>query len=127
MIVQISLSGNLFVFGKKSVSPAFAEKCFYHLLLVSFIVQKKFSWKNLIRNKMFSWRKNKTSFISSWFLLHLDFEQKLFPIFQLSFYFFAFVVLSLSSFSILFFCCLSSFSEFSKQKSFSKKTLSVNL
>ena len=42
MIVQISLSGNLFVFRKKSVSPAFAEKCFYHLLLVSFVVQKKF-------------------------------------------------------------------------------------
>ena len=105
MIVQISLSGNLFVFGKKSVSPAFAEKCFYHLLLVSFIVQKRFSWKNLIR-KVFSWRKTKLllsplDFCSIFILSKISslfFSVLLF--FQLSCYLFFLLFL------IVFFWCL---------------------
>ena len=119
MIVQISLSGNLFVFRKKSVSPAFAEKCFYHLLLVSFIVQKKFSWK-ISFDKIVFLKKNKTSFISSWFLLHLYFEQKLFSIFQCPFIFQLSCYLFFLLFLIVFFLCLFFQTKNGIKKSFEK-------
>ena len=70
--------------------------------------------------------KKKTSFISSWFCAILS-QEKLFPIFQLSFKFFVFVFLCFF-FSCSVFLVSFIFFEFSKQKSFSKKkTLSVNL
>ena len=55
MIVQISLSGNLFVFRKNpSLQPLHKNVFFNHLLLVSFIVQKKFFLKKISFEKMFS-------------------------------------------------------------------------
>ena len=121
MIVQISLSGNLFVFRKKSVSPAFAEKCFYHLLLVSFIVQKKFSWKNLSK-KLFSWRKTKL------LLSPLDFCS-IFILSKNSFLFFSvllFFQLSCYLFFLLFLIVFSGVC-FSKQKNGVKKSFEKHI
>ena len=84
MIVQISLSGNLFVLKKNPSLQPFKKNVFCHLLLVSFIVRKKFSWKNLIRKIVFL---KKTRL----FLSPLDFcfsfilSKNSFAIFQLSF------------------------------------------
>ena len=106
MFVPISLSGNLFVFRKNPSLQPLQKNVFVisFLCLLSF---KKSFLEKISFEKIVFLKKNKTSFISSWFLLHLYSEQKLFSIFQLSFIFFAFVVLSLfSSFSVRFFWCL---------------------
>ena len=113
MIVQISLFGNLFVLKKKTVSPAFAENCFYHLLLVSFIVRKKFSWKNLIRKNCFLEEKQKLllsplDFCSIFFL-----RAKTLFYFPIVLLFFAFVVF----FSFFFFCLFFSGVCFPNEKS----------
>ena len=63
-----------------------------------FIVRKKVFLKKISFGKN-CFLEKETSFISSWFLLHLFFEQKLFSIVQLSFYFFCVCCV----FSFLFF------------------------
>ena len=97
MIVQISLSGNPFVFRKKFVSPAFAEKCFLSSPSCVFHRSKKVFLKKSHLKKLFSWRKTKLLLSPRDFCSIFIFSKKLFSIFQLSFYFFAFVVLSLFS------------------------------
>ena len=78
--VQISFFGNLFVFRKISVSPAFSEKvCFYYLLLVFFHLKIDF-----LKNRH---RKNGVLEKKKLFLSPLDFSfllKKLISIFQLS-------------------------------------------
>ena len=104
MVVQISLSGNPFVFRKKIRLSSVCRKMFFIISFLCLSSFKKSFLEKISFEKIVFLKKNKTSFISSWFLLHLYFQQKLFSIFQLSFYFFAFVVLSLfSSFSDRFF------------------------
>ena len=66
--------------------------------------------------------KKKNFFYLLLILLH-SFSRKLFPIFQLSFNFFVFVFFCLSSFSILFVWCLSSFLSFPNKKASQKKNL----
>ena len=102
MIVQISLSGNLFVFGKNPSLQHLQKNVFIISFLCLSSFKKGFLEKISFEKSVFL-KKNKTSFISSWFLLHLYFEQKLFSIFQCPFIF-SIVVLSLfSSFSDRFF------------------------
>ena len=100
---------------------SFCRKMFLPSPSCVFHRSKKVFLKNLIRKIVFL-KKNITSFISSWFLLRLYFEQKLFSIFQLSFYFFAFVVLSLfSSFSVRFFLVSVFPNKKSEKKNLSRK------
>ena len=70
IFVQISFCGNLFVFSKIFVSPAFSEKvCLYHIFFVHLqLFFAKISFENLFSEK-------KLLFISSWFFL---FEESLF-------------------------------------------------
>ena len=112
MIVQISLFGNLFVLKKKTVSPAFAENCFYHLLLVSFIVRKKFSWKNLIRKNCFLEEEQNFFYLLLIFAPSLFWAKTLFY-FPIVLLFFAFVVF----FSFFFFCLFFSGVCFPNEKS----------
>ena len=108
MIVQISLSGNLFVFRKNPSLQPLQKNVFLSFPSCVFYRSKKVFLKKCFLEE-------KTSFISSWFLLHLYFEQKLWSIFQLSF-FFAFVVLSL----FFFFCSFFLVSVFPNKKRLNK-------
>ena len=116
---QISFCGNLFVFRKISVSPAFSEKvCLYHIFL--FFIYNNFSQKSLSKI-LFSEKKKKLLFIYSWFF----FLRKSFLFFNCLVHFC--LRLLCFSFSVLFFCWFHLFFQFVQPKNSLLKIFRENM
>ena len=104
MCVQISFSSNHFVSRKNPSLQLFQNFFCFHLPLVSFIVGMS-SWKKSHSKNCFL-EENKTSFISSWFLLHLFLSKNSFLLFNCPFIFLRLLCFLFS----LFFCSVFSIS-----------------